>query len=154
MNKPRIDERGQIIRSTPPRIDERGQIVRSTPQQIQYHPPVTNHQVALMNRNAARSQFLWTTLIVSPILYGIAAPIVNEAAQLYYDPALAIIVGALFGLIISGIYDATMAKDYTTKDYFISLAAPGLVLAGIFAIIAVIVVVIAFAVLGGMLSGG
>jgi len=136
------------------RFNERGEIINGTSeQQATSSPHLYNETAPSQNR---RSKFLSITLIISPIIYGIVGVILNEAFSAGWGIATALFVGALFGLIVTTIYNFTHAKyaDGSSKDYLGSLGMPALVLLVIGGIGIVIIVAIIIFVLMGLASGG
>lgn len=136
-----------------PRFNERGEIISQTTDQSSPHLYSQNQAITPQN---GRSNYLTATSIISPIIYSIVGVILNEVLTVGWEPLAALVVGALFGLIVTTIYNFSYAKyaDGSTKDYLGSLGMPAVVLIVIGGIVVVIIVAIILFVLAGLASGG
>ncbi len=135
-------------------VDESGQIHRRNPSQgdgqIQTH--AREHIVQYGNED--KNRFFTTILILSPIIYAPVGALLNSAMNWGVDPGLAILIGAIAGFAISGLYGAIKARTYKGSDYAAALAAPAAVAILVAGFVIVVIVLIVLAVLAGMASGG
>jgi hypothetical protein len=135
-------------------FDEFGQIINPN------NPPQNNFQ-SIPSPSAyydpeSRKTFVTATMIISPIIYGILALVLNEAMQFYLEPVLAALIGAGVGLLGTGIYNFRFREeaDGEPKDYLFSLLMPLGVAAILSVGIFIIVIVISFFILAAVLGGG
>ncbi len=133
------------------RINERGEIVNDASSS---NPQAYSSSYSLGPSAEQRSRFLATTLIASPIIYSIVSVILNVLLKLYLEPFFAFIVGGVFGIIVTAIYDFAYAKQYDTKEYVLGFTLPGIVLIAIVIGIAILAVLLILFVLAGLVSGG
>lgn len=148
-----------------PDHNEYGEIIRtddgapSAPISI-HHPPDHNEYGEIIRTHHDSSSggdkgaFMATTLIVSPIIYSVVGIWLNEALEIYMDPGAALVLGGLFGLIVSAIYNSSFAEEYDAKDYIYSIGLPGAILAVIGIGIVILIVIVILVAIGIALGGG
>jgi len=135
----RFNDRGEII-NTNRSVDDTGPNIGQSP----------------LVRQFDRSRFLTTTSIASPVIYSIVGIILNPVLELGWDSGIALVLGAVFGLIVTSIYNFSYAKEAygEPKDYVFSLGIPGVVLVAIAIGIVILIAAIIIFVIIGLLSGG
>ena len=127
------------------RFNERGEIINS----------YSVSEGTVINRTT-RSNFLTTTLIVSPVIYAIVGITLNGILSTGLEPGVALLLGAVLGLVSTAIYNFTKGKSCVghSKDYLWSLGIPGLVILALAFGVIVLGIIIALFVIAGLASGG
>ena len=133
----------------PKDFNERGEII-NTPSPSRGSNPTPMRYGA----QEERGTYMAVTLVGSPVIYSIVGLMLNSWLEWYLAPGVALLIGAGFGILVTGIYNATSAKEYSAKEYAMGLGLPGLILAAVGLGLIIIGVIIVLGVLAALLGGG
>lgn len=149
----KIDKHGQIIRTNFPSANTDPQRAYPNPQPI-YTPPVPQRTPVVDEDK--RNLFNGITLTASLFIYSVVGGILNPILNLGLDPLLGFVVGGLFGLLVTAIYNFAVAKEAEgdAKDFLFSLGIPAVVLIAIGGFVIVIALVVGFFIVAALLGGG
>jgi len=139
--------------------NERGEIINSSPESGRNHIAPINEFPRYIGGSywaEKRKTFMTVTLIISPIIYSIVGIILNSVFEADLDPALALLLGAIFGFLCTLIFNVSKGKedDGETKEYFYSLGIPAGVVLTVGGGAVILIVVLMFWALGMFMGGG